>query len=197
MRARKKGFTLVELLVVIAIITILAAVVIPKSYKAIEKSKISRTLYDLESMKTAILMFYADVGFFPADVLQDVDPGLGEVPEVRTNYDNSMQGMGISSLEFYNNRVQECCEGPYLEFSLEKPTAWSGDYDYECWWPGRAEYPEGIWITIHGVPLKSANRLKEMSFCDVRPGDPRIDDVSEYSDKGLYKISLKIANWQN
>ncbi|NCC82098.1 MAG: prepilin-type N-terminal cleavage/methylation domain-containing protein [Clostridia bacterium] len=37
----KKGFTLVELLVVIAIIAILAAVVAPNAFKAIEKSKVT------------------------------------------------------------------------------------------------------------------------------------------------------------
>jgi general secretion pathway protein G len=62
----KRGFTLVELIVVIAIIAILAAVVAPNAFKAIEKAKISGSLADLNTIKTASMSYYGDTGTWPA-----------------------------------------------------------------------------------------------------------------------------------
>lgn len=66
-RKRKNGFTLVELLVVIAIIGILAAVVAPNAFKAIEKSKVSAAESDYRAIKTAALTYYSDVGAWPVN----------------------------------------------------------------------------------------------------------------------------------
>lgn len=63
----RRGFTLVELLVVIAIIGILAAVVAPNAFKAIEKSKVSAVESDYRAIKTAALTYYSDVGSWPSD----------------------------------------------------------------------------------------------------------------------------------
>ncbi len=61
----KRGFTLVELLVVIAIIGILAAIIAPNAFKAIEKAKIARCEADLHAIKSACLAYYTDVGTWP------------------------------------------------------------------------------------------------------------------------------------
>ena len=63
----RNGFTLVELLVVIAIIAILAAVVAPNAFKAIEKSKIAALTTDYRAIKTATLVYFSDTGQWPAD----------------------------------------------------------------------------------------------------------------------------------
>ena len=62
MKKIKKGFTLVELLVVIAIIAILAAIIAPNAFKAIEKSKVATAESDYRAIKTAVLNYYADTG---------------------------------------------------------------------------------------------------------------------------------------
>ncbi|MFD3158187.1 type II secretion system protein GspG [Haloimpatiens sp. FM7330] len=67
MKRIKKGFTLVELLVVIAIIAILAAVIAPNAFKAIEKSKVSAAETDYKAIKTASLSYYSDTGKWPAN----------------------------------------------------------------------------------------------------------------------------------
>lgn len=61
-----KAFTLIELIVVIAIIAILAAVIVPNAFRAIEKAKISASIEDYRSIKTAAMSYYADTGQWPA-----------------------------------------------------------------------------------------------------------------------------------
>ena len=61
-----KGFTLIELIVVIAIIAVLAAIIAPNAFKAIEKAKISATIADLQSIKTAAMSYYSDTGAWVA-----------------------------------------------------------------------------------------------------------------------------------
>ncbi|MBE3588244.1 MAG: prepilin-type N-terminal cleavage/methylation domain-containing protein [Thermoanaerobacteraceae bacterium] len=65
LRRDNRGFTLVELLVVIAIIGILAAIIAPNAFKAIEKSKVAAAEADYKSIKAAALNFYTDIGKWP------------------------------------------------------------------------------------------------------------------------------------
>jgi len=67
----RKGFTLIELIVVIAIIAILAAIIAPNAFKAIEKSKTSATIGELQGIKTAALSYFADTGTYPPACLGD------------------------------------------------------------------------------------------------------------------------------
>ncbi len=53
-RANKKGFTLIELIIVVAIMAVLVALLAPSVMKYLEKSKISKDLYTLDSIRTAI-----------------------------------------------------------------------------------------------------------------------------------------------
>ena len=64
----KKTFTLIELIVVISIIAVLAAIIAPNAFQAINKSKASRIAADLKSVKAAGIGFYADVGQWPVYV---------------------------------------------------------------------------------------------------------------------------------
>jgi len=58
----REGFTMVELVVIIAIIAILSAILIPAVFNQIQKAKVSRLESELQSLKTAVLQYYADVG---------------------------------------------------------------------------------------------------------------------------------------
>lgn len=66
MNKTANGFTLIELIVVIAVIGILAAIIAPNAFKAIEKAKIARTSADMKTIKTSVLNYYADTGRWPA-----------------------------------------------------------------------------------------------------------------------------------
>jgi len=62
---QQQGFTLVELIVVIAIISVLAAVIAPSAFRAIEKAKCSRAIAESKVVKTAAFAYYTDTDFWP------------------------------------------------------------------------------------------------------------------------------------
>ncbi len=103
-----RGFTLIELLVVIAIIGILAAIIAPNAFKAIEKSKVAAVESDYKAVKSATLMYYSDVGTWPTP---DND---------FTNNDNETD-------IFITGDGSDGWDGPYLE---KWPTRdpWGGPY---------------------------------------------------------------------
>ena len=63
----KKGFTLIELVVVIAILGILAGIAIPRFLNATESARGARILADLRTIDSAIVIYNAKTGSFPAD----------------------------------------------------------------------------------------------------------------------------------
>jgi general secretion pathway protein G len=103
---KRKGFTLIELIVVIAIIAVLAAIVAPSAFRAIDKGKVSATIGDFKSIKTAAMAYYADTGQWPG---------------------NTTNGTG-----FINNNsgtAPNGWDGPYLEKWPAK-SQWGGNYSY-------------------------------------------------------------------
>jgi general secretion pathway protein G len=65
--SNRKGFTLVELLVVISIIGILSAIAIPKFTDATKTARGAKIQADLRTMESAIAIYYASAGEYPAD----------------------------------------------------------------------------------------------------------------------------------
>ena len=61
----RTGFTLVEMLVVIAIISILAAIIIPVTGRARESAYKRRAMIEMNSIKVAVLQFYAEHRYMP------------------------------------------------------------------------------------------------------------------------------------
>ena len=63
--AREHGFTLIELLVVMVIIGLLGALVMPRLFKNVGKSKVTATKAQIASFQTALGAYRLDVGIFP------------------------------------------------------------------------------------------------------------------------------------
>lgn len=62
---KNKAFTIIELLVVIAIIAVLAAIVITNVSGYVAKARDDRRIVDLQNIRKALEMYYADNGFYP------------------------------------------------------------------------------------------------------------------------------------
>jgi type II secretion system protein G len=60
-----KAFTLIELLIVVAIIAILAAIAVPNFLEAQTRSKVSRTLADMRTMRTGLESYMVDNNHYP------------------------------------------------------------------------------------------------------------------------------------
>jgi len=64
---KSKGFSLIELLVVISIIAVLSALLMANFMGARERARDAQKISDLESIKTALRMYYNDNQSYPAD----------------------------------------------------------------------------------------------------------------------------------
>jgi prepilin-type N-terminal cleavage/methylation domain-containing protein len=167
---RPNGFTLIELIVAIAIIAILAAIISPTAFKAIEKAKISRSGSDARALRVAAMQYYGDVGFWPPDVNRGVDPGFmqsgiacAENPGQMAGYDPVAQGGYMANWQAVINNNWD---GPYLE-RWPTLTPWAGKYDWN-FWPtaqnrvGGVVVPPGCYVGIQGDYL-NANFIPEAS----------------------------------
>ena len=179
----RKSFTLVEMIVVIAIIAILAAVVVPSAFKAIEKSKVSKAVADVRAITKAATLFYADVGLWPGsqwgnmpggggcscDPLSNVDYGVGFVEPPTVNFcDPNIQNTAREMIEFW--------DGPYLEHWSRTPWGMNYMWDFNNWDANnngiRCEHI--VWLDLkrasdpgqygqeNKVPLSSQNKIDEV-----------------------------------
>lgn len=75
--ASSKGFTLVELLVVIAIIGVLATLILLQLGVARQKARDARRVADINQVRSALELYFDDVGRYPADwnLNDDIGPG--------------------------------------------------------------------------------------------------------------------------
>ena len=132
----RKGFTLIELIVVIAIIAILAAIIAPNAFKAIEKAKVSATIADYKSIKTAAMAYYSDVGTWPAD--------------------------GTTTAGFVTDDGSTGWDGPYLE-KWPAVDRWGGSYTFENDsardWDGDGTNDTARYIQLTSVPSTAAGKI--------------------------------------
>ncbi len=66
---KEQGFTLIELMIVVAIIGILAALALPKFASLVEKSREAATKGNMNSMRSAVSIYYGDTeGVYPGEL---------------------------------------------------------------------------------------------------------------------------------
>lgn len=141
----ERGFTLVELLVVIAIIGILAAIIAPNAFKAIEKGKVAAAEADYKAIKAAALNYYTDTGTWPEN-------GAGSEGFVTAP----------SGVTGWN--------GPYLERWPSK-NPWGGSYTYrkDTNPPGGSNWQgqNFRWLEIGSVPPSAAQVIENDLGSDI------------------------------
>ncbi len=64
-KSARKGFTLIEMIGVLAVIAILASLLIPKIFEAINNARISNAALSYNTVKTAMADHYAKFGTLP------------------------------------------------------------------------------------------------------------------------------------
>ncbi|MBE3588243.1 MAG: prepilin-type N-terminal cleavage/methylation domain-containing protein [Thermoanaerobacteraceae bacterium] len=131
-----RGFTLVELLVVIAIIGILAAIIAPNAFKAIEKGKVAAAEADYKAIKAAALNTYTDTGLWaPTPSSANGDPGFVD----KNNWNSSTK--------------PDTWNGPYLERWKSK-NPWGDDYQYV-----NGTTPGKRYLKIKSIPKSAAEQI--------------------------------------
>ena len=106
---QRRGFTLIEIIIVVIIMSLIAALVVPRLFKKVEKSKQQITKTQIVLLENSIKMFKLDTGRYPTS--KEGLNALLEAPQGVTNWD-----------------------GPYLEKGLPKDP-WGRDYTYV--YPGK------------------------------------------------------------
>ena len=168
----RKSFTLIELIVVIAIIAVLAAIIAPNAFKAIEKAKISRTIADFKTIKSATQAYYADVGKWPPkDLTEDpLNPNI--IVETENFISGENQPLGW--------------DGPYLERWPQNPFFAPGRFGNQKYsnyiyihttddWPWG--HPPGtglIYLQVGHFPIEVARKIKQKMDGTDNLGSPNV-----------------------
>ena len=129
------------MLVVIAIIAILAAVVAPNAFRAIEKAKISGSMADVRAMKTGAISYYGDTGVWPGDGI-----GIAAAP-----INGLVRNDGVAGWD-----------GPYLE-KWPQLARWGGAYTFKNNsirdWNGDGGGDTSRYVEITSVPQRAAQTI--------------------------------------
>jgi general secretion pathway protein G len=123
-RNNEKGFTLIEIIIVVIILSLIAALVGPRLFKKVEKSKQQITKTQIVMIENSVKMFKLDTGRYPT-----TEEGLKVLLESTG---------GISNWD-----------GPYLEKGLPKDP-WGKDYVYT--YPGKNYTFEIVSLGADGLP---------------------------------------------
>lgn len=176
---KERGFTLIELLVVIAIIGILSAIIAPNAFKAIDKARMSKTISDIKAIKTASLLYYADVGEWPRNqYLLDENNSLMRNIESKEGWDgpylehtgksplvrDSVPGMAHPGYYYIWGRHHDS-SWCYFAFNLDNNTAttYSGA-------PSGCETTDGISVALYGIREDEALKLDSIFDQDPQTG---------------------------
>lgn len=73
---QRSGFTLIEMVGVLAVIAILAALLVPKIFAAINESRLNNTLGSINTCKTAAIQYFTKNGSFPSVYTTNFDAAL-------------------------------------------------------------------------------------------------------------------------
>jgi len=90
---KPKGFTLIEIIIVVIIMSLIAALVVPRLFKKVEKSKQQIAKTQIILLENAVKMFKLDTGRYPAS--EEGMKALLEKPANISNWDGPYLEKGL------------------------------------------------------------------------------------------------------
>lgn len=122
---RKAGYSLLEMLIVLSIIALIAALVGPRLFAQLDKSKVTAARVQLKSLKSALATLRLDIGRFPTE---------------REGLDLLMRAPGDGAASW---------SGPYLSGALPDDP-WGRPYVYKA--PVDGQEPQVLTLGSDGKP---------------------------------------------
>ncbi len=143
----KHGFTLIEIVIAVAIVAIIAAAISPMVFRHLEDAKISKAQNETETIATAVLNYYKDVGAWPytnangpsgngiGRVISSTRVPTGAGPAAATgaaNWGSNGTTKQLGDYLFYNNADDDRGTSGANQANQDWPTtgrgAWKGPY---------------------------------------------------------------------
>ncbi|MDX8387481.1 MAG: prepilin-type N-terminal cleavage/methylation domain-containing protein [Ghiorsea sp.] len=147
LKNKEKGFSLVELIGVLAIIAILASLVAPRVFTAIEDAKISALIQDVQRLRTVATQYYKDTG-----LQAQQEPG----------------GAATSRTLISNGATAKGWKGPYIEEELSSPfdtstkyVMLSGANAFDVDGDGTGDFSKSTILYVDGLSFDQAKAVSE------------------------------------
>lgn len=179
-RRRSRGFSLLELSVAMTIVMVLAAISITSTKYMRDRARMSIYYSTIHDVKSAVIRFQHDMGFFPPDVGKGVDPAL-------ISRDGFMQGNHSSAWE---SADLSNWNGPYLAYKKWPQNPWGGELEYDY-------YPEGY--DYGGVDRAGIYLTSKAAAGGGHSGMPHIEYEKSLQSSGVDKSRILgiVSLWVN
>ena len=119
MKRKHKAFTLVELLIVIIIIGILAGMMMLSTGSATDKAEAMKVVNNLRTIKSAVLMYYADNGKWPVDA---ENPSINLRRDTPSSLDKYLDTVPNGYYVNITDKIYVGCDGTHAEPSFTDTT---------------------------------------------------------------------------
>ena len=116
----RAGFTLIELLIVVAIIAILAAIAVPNFLEAQTRSKVSRVIADMNTVRTGLEAYSVDYNTYPPNVVGRANVmtmAMGKVPFVPYTLTTPVAYIARVPLDHFKPKIMEDHQHSFMYFN--------------------------------------------------------------------------------
>jgi len=124
---RQEGFSLIELLVVMAIVGTLAVIAVPRFNNAITLANTTKVQGDLQTLNSAIMLYYAQEGKYPDDIYTKLKPYVVDIDNVKPPSgkcmlkDGSVVEITATAYTLSTDKEQALCQDkPLSDFGRKK-----------------------------------------------------------------------------
>ena len=201
-KCRRAGFTLIEMIGVLAVIAILASLLIPKIFEAINNAHISQTVLSCQTIKTAVLEHFAKYLSLASANGTNLNISSG----VYTNYDGVLLTEALIDKPFQ----PQIGTGATIQLvdvtraSVNKPS--KGAYDLDA--DGKSDVLGATYVVeavIYGVPQADARLLNDLldgpslgegatNGNDDRDGAGRVIYANPQGNGTLYEVHIYLTH---